>query len=828
MDEEEEEIEEEEDLDEEDEENVDKKLWVPNYSKLELQYMAAARERQRKNICSVQTWQGKEFRGDAFLAKPAVIAFNDFEVGKRYRQVIEVTNVSLTFNQFKLLPLDDSVKDFFEVNFVPPGRMSAGVTRYITLWFVPKVSQDIVSTFPILAKTGRIDFPLRCTTKKTILTITPQDAEANPSVDFGSVLVGESAERELIIKNTGALAADFSVLRSDEGVDQLTDMTTWTEKGVCKALGSSKIAFKFVPTTLGEFSTDLRLCIANGAPGDANYEKEFCVRVRGSCLDVPIYVDSEEYDMHTCVYGHIFRESVMIRNRASVAMKIQVQKPKQIEGELQLNTALAYIQGHGSQVIQVKLAPKADFLDRHPEYRDAKRPDVPGAFRIPMRIVGADQVLPVNTCLIGTFTTDAMTFLPGELNFGPCLVGTSAVQRLTIVNESALKRRYAFTRLPSYLSVQEVPQDVLEEESWGGLDAKPGTIAVVDAGIDGSMGSLLPGEKRQVSFLYTPESAIEMDNKILCKVITGDLCVRDFVISCTGQGMSPSLEFSETKLDLAAIPADASTKDSIVVTNVSKVAQMLNVVLPPMELSGVKVTPICFSLQPKESQRLQVEFKPTKEYVDLLKMPAEEKPAEPEDGAAAPPDGEAAPADEENPGAMDAEEYSRHQIEDIREHGGRRWEAEGTVHGSWRLPICFKPASQGFRDGRDQFCYLGINTCVLPSVLAMQPAVLDFGDVTAGQRALRPLVITNLAVEDGVQELHMEALPENQGFTILNAPRAVGSKPFQFMVEFKPQLVQIYQTALQLRTQNTRVQVPLRGKGVSPVLKIEPQDRTRV
>ena len=51
--------------------------------------------------------------------------------------------------------------------------------------------------------------------------------------------------------------------------------------------------------------------------------------------------------MDTCVYGHIFRESVMVRNRASVAMKIQalepqhraaciqVQKPRQIEGELQ-------------------------------------------------------------------------------------------------------------------------------------------------------------------------------------------------------------------------------------------------------------------------------------------------------------------------------------------------------------------------------------------------------------------------------------------------------------------------------------------------------------
>ncbi|OLP99160.1 hypothetical protein AK812_SmicGene18312 [Symbiodinium microadriaticum] len=575
----------------EDEDLVEQKLWVPNYSKLEMQYMAAARICQGWNFAwdlqmPLSFSDRKEFKGDAFLAKPAVIAFNDFEVGKRYRQVIEVTNVSLTFNQ----------KDFFEINFVPPGRMSAGVTRYITLWFVPKVSQDIVSTFPILAKTGRIDFPLRCTTKKTILTITPQ---------------------ELVIKNTGALSADFNVLRrrssEDEGICKLgvlsllCDMRmTWLEKGICKSLGSTKIGFKFVPT---------RLRISNGAPGTSDVHETVRVQylgrldgigianIRAMCIGLAgigeaVYggLGPTRYDMHTCVYGHIFRESVMIRNRGSVAMKIQVQKPTQIEGELQLNTALAYIQGYASQAIQVKLIPKADFLDRHPEFRDAQRPDVPGAFRIPMRIIGADQVLPVNTCLIGTLTTDAMTFLPGELNFGPCLVGTSAVRAA----------------------------------AWGGLDAKPGTIAV-------TCRIVACGEKRQVSVLYTPESAI---------VITGDLCVRDFAT----RPRIRSLEFSETQLDLASIPADAATKDSIVVRNVSKVPQMLNALLPPFELSGLKMTPICFTLQPKESQRLQ-------EYVDLLKMPVEEKPEAPEDGAAAPPDGDEAPAEE--PGEMDAEEYSK-------------------------------------------------------------------------------------------------------------------------------------------------------------------------
>ena len=36
-----------------------------------------------------------------------------------------LTNVSYTFNHFKLLDLDDEIKDFFEITYEKPGRMSA-------------------------------------------------------------------------------------------------------------------------------------------------------------------------------------------------------------------------------------------------------------------------------------------------------------------------------------------------------------------------------------------------------------------------------------------------------------------------------------------------------------------------------------------------------------------------------------------------------------------------------------------------------------------------------------------------------------------------------
>ena len=44
----------------------------------------------------------------------------------------------------------------------------------------------------------------------------------------------------------------------------------------------------------------------------------------------------------------------------------------------------------------------ADFSDSYLHYRDMQRPDALTAFRIPVKVVGADQVLPVNTALVGT------------------------------------------------------------------------------------------------------------------------------------------------------------------------------------------------------------------------------------------------------------------------------------------------------------------------------------------------------------------------------------------------------------------------------------------
>lgn len=109
------------------------------------------------------------------------------------------TNVSFSFNSFKLLLLDDKIKDFFNIVYTPSGRMSAGLSTTITITFTPQLNEDINAVFPILSETGKIEIPLICTCKKALLSVD------EPFINFGSVIFGEQNTQYLKVNNTGAL-----------------------------------------------------------------------------------------------------------------------------------------------------------------------------------------------------------------------------------------------------------------------------------------------------------------------------------------------------------------------------------------------------------------------------------------------------------------------------------------------------------------------------------------------------------------------------------------------------------------------------------------------
>ncbi len=75
------------------------------YLQFELDCRRKAQERQAATLArgTPQVAGGRTFTGAmAFMPKPAVVLFKDFDVGKTYHRRFTLTNVSLTFNAFKV------------------------------------------------------------------------------------------------------------------------------------------------------------------------------------------------------------------------------------------------------------------------------------------------------------------------------------------------------------------------------------------------------------------------------------------------------------------------------------------------------------------------------------------------------------------------------------------------------------------------------------------------------------------------------------------------------------------------------------------------------
>ena len=92
-----------------------KRFPPPQRSVLEERLLREARERHTRDIVQEQVVWGRTFTGEAFLAKPERVVFKDFVVGETFYHSFTLTNVSFSFNQFKLLDLRDNVKNFFEI-----------------------------------------------------------------------------------------------------------------------------------------------------------------------------------------------------------------------------------------------------------------------------------------------------------------------------------------------------------------------------------------------------------------------------------------------------------------------------------------------------------------------------------------------------------------------------------------------------------------------------------------------------------------------------------------------------------------------------------------
>jgi hypothetical protein len=96
--------------------------------------------------------------------------------------------------------------------------------------------------------------------------------------------------------------------------------------------------------------------------------------------------------------------------------------------------------------------------------------------RIPIKVTGANQVLPVKFSLMCVFTVNAVTFNPPLVDFGNVVNQLAASCIITLENHSLLPQKFCFVRLPKEITVST----------------------------DNGNGTVLPGEKYPLKIEYRP------------------------------------------------------------------------------------------------------------------------------------------------------------------------------------------------------------------------------------------------------------------------------------------------------------------------------------
>ena len=139
-------------------------------------------KKMEENMIGPQNIVGKHFEGAGFSSKPEKIIYKDFEVGVPITIQVELTNRSLGFNSFKLLPLDDEIIDFFEIGYRPCGRIPAGISTNMTLKFTPVVNKSFYSHLKLLSETGMVMIPIECLKKECIIVLESE------ILNFGDVI----------------------------------------------------------------------------------------------------------------------------------------------------------------------------------------------------------------------------------------------------------------------------------------------------------------------------------------------------------------------------------------------------------------------------------------------------------------------------------------------------------------------------------------------------------------------------------------------------------------------------------------------------------------
>jgi hypothetical protein len=553
-----------------------KEVTVRPRTKYEQSIMDKIPERQKANLIKPQITQGKVYTGPGFLPNPSSIAFTDFVVGQVYKKTFELTNVSQGFNAFKAQPMPPNVRDVFDLVYTPQSMMSAGMSTTLTLTFTPKENTDIETVVPILAQTGFIEIPVKCTRKRCLVSVNSK------KIDFTNVVVAERVSHTVVIKNAGALPSKFRICGDflENGCFQMQQIdadgaehnvfSMDPELNVVKPqsimlhpFGKYQLTLTFNPVQVCSLETSLYFAFEHEEVDD------IVVFIQASAIDVPVYVsDNSVIDLQCCFYDTLYRDKFSVKNTTRSAVKVSPEVPPCLKGMLEYVPKFGFVQPDGATFdFQIKFTPNEGLA---------------AELDVPVKVIVSDQSMPIFYQLRATLSRRNIVLDPAELQFGMSTVGEGLSLPLSITNQCLLPRKIGFVRLPSNIKI--FPESFFD---------------------------IGPSETMQVMVSVTPLSLGQSTQTLQLRTEHDEV----FSIPVTSHGKQSPLSFDFSKLSLPPTTVGCPTSVAVTMTNNSNTNQRY--AFSVNRRYCVSFSPNNGELTKGESVPIVVTFLPTQDAVDL-------------------------------------------------------------------------------------------------------------------------------------------------------------------------------------------------------------------
>ncbi|KAG6595956.1 Flagellar associated protein [Phytophthora cinnamomi] len=273
-------------------------------SVLEERQLAKVRRRQKDSrFAQSQVVWGKTFSGNAFLANPQMLCFKDFDVGRPLTLSFTLTNVSNTFNQFRLLAMDDEVIELFDIVYEKPGH-----------------------ELELTALGVHIRVRLRGEGINPSLTLTPP----NGNLDFLDVLARTRSVRELVLANGSAFPLAFSIVALDESYSAKQEEASGVKAEKSMTTSTGLPVFTFSPTSAvipenGSITVQVVFQPDHQRPGHyarryrikvPNESEQHVISVAGRCWENQLYVFAPTADISPVPSDHVDTEVGLLPKRS--------------------------------------------------------------------------------------------------------------------------------------------------------------------------------------------------------------------------------------------------------------------------------------------------------------------------------------------------------------------------------------------------------------------------------------------------------------------------------------------------------------------------------